>query len=111
MATKSILSEKSLAFAIRSAKCYKYLTENHKEFVLSKQFLKCSTSIGANIRESRNAESSSDFIHKLWIAQKEADETLYWLEVLYQASYKPQNNMSPYQVMQRNFRRWYVVVF
>ena len=56
--------------------------QNKKEFVLSKQILRSGTSIGANIRESKNAESNSDYLHKLSIALKEADETQYWLEVL-----------------------------
>ncbi len=61
---------------------YKYLIENKKEFVISKQLLRSGTSIGANVREARNAESDLDFIHKLGIAQKECDETIYWLEIL-----------------------------
>jgi four helix bundle protein len=84
---KSILQEKSLSFAIRWTKFYKFLIETHKEYVLSKQFLRSSTSIGANIREARNAESDMDFIHKLGISQKETDETLYWLEILYKSEY------------------------
>jgi four helix bundle protein len=56
--------------------------EAKKEFVISKQILRSGTSVGANYREAQNAESKSDFIHKLGIAQKECDETLYWLELL-----------------------------
>ena len=80
---RSVLKDKSFAFAIRVAKLYKYLCEIKKEYVLSKQLLRCGTAIGANVREANNAESISDFIHKLAIAQKEADETLYWLELLF----------------------------
>lgn len=80
---ENILKDKSFAFAIRIAKLYKYLVEVKKDFVLSKQLLRCGTSIGANIREANNAESPKDFIHKLSIAQKEIDETLYWLELLH----------------------------
>ncbi|MBL7737959.1 MAG: four helix bundle protein [Chitinophagaceae bacterium] len=80
---RSILKDKSFAFAVRVAKLYKHLSESKKEFVLSKQLLRSGTSIGANIREANNAESSADFIHKLAIAQKETDETLYWLELLF----------------------------
>ena len=79
---KNILRDKSFAFAVRIAKLYRYLVENKKEFVLSKQLLRSGTSIGANIREAYNAESKKDFIHKLAIAQKECDESLYWLELL-----------------------------
>ena len=79
---KNILRDKSFAFAVRIAKLYRYLAENKKEFVLSKQLLRSGTSIGANIREAYNAESKKDFVHKLAIAQKECDESLYWLELL-----------------------------
>ncbi|HMQ07366.1 MAG TPA: four helix bundle protein [Saprospiraceae bacterium] len=79
---KDILKEKSFAFALRVVKLYQFLTLEKKEFVLSKQFLRSATSIGANIRESKNAESGMDFIHKLAIAQKECDESLYWIELL-----------------------------
>ncbi len=79
---KNILKDKSFLFAIRVAKLYQYLNSIQKEFVLSKQVLRCGTSIGANVREANNAESSADFVHKLSIAQKEADETIYWLELL-----------------------------
>ena len=78
----SIVREKSFQFAIRIVRLYKYLNEKN-EYLLSKQLLRSGTSIGANIREALNAESKADFIHKFGIAQKEADETLYWLELLY----------------------------
>lgn len=79
---KSILKEKSFAFAIRTVRLYKYLKYSKNEFVLSKQLLRSGTSIGALIREAKNAESKMDFVHKLAIAQKECDETLYWIELL-----------------------------
>lgn len=81
--TGNTLHDKSLLFAVRIVNFHKFLTEQKKEFVISKQILRSGTSIGANIRESKNAESSSDYIHKLSIALKEADETQYWLEVLF----------------------------
>ena len=84
--SESVLQEKSLLFAVRIIKFYQHLCQNKKEFVLGKQILKSGTSIGANIRESRNAQSKADFINKLGIALKEADETLYWLEVLFRAN-------------------------
>ena len=82
-----ITKAKSLAFAIRIVKLYKHLSETHKEFVLSKQCLRSGTAIGALVREAEYAESKSDFIHKLGIAIKEANETLYWLELLSETKY------------------------
>jgi len=71
-----------MAFAIRIVQLYQYLTTEKKEFVMRRQILKSGTSIGANAREAENAESDADFIHKLSVAQKEANETLYWMELL-----------------------------
>ncbi len=76
------VKDKSFDFAVRIVNLYKYLVNTKKEFVLSKQLLRSGTSVGANVREAQNAESKKDFIHKLSIAQKECDETLYWLELL-----------------------------
>lgn len=84
---KSPLKSKSFAFAVRCINLYKYLVETKKEFVLSKQFLRSGTSVGANIREAQNAQSKADFIHKLSISQKECDETLYWLELLVETNF------------------------
>lgn len=84
---KSILKDKSFAFALRCIKLFQYLTETKREFIMSKQLLRSGTSVGANIREAQNAESKADFIHKLGIAQKECDETIYWLELLKAAGY------------------------
>lgn len=81
---KNILKDESFAFAIRVVNLYAYLKKEPKEFILSKQVLRSGTSIGACIRESMNAASKRDFIHKLTIALKGADETLYWLDLLYQ---------------------------
>lgn len=85
--TKSILKDKSFAFAIEIVKTYKILVEEKREYIMSKQILRSGTSVGANIREAKNAESTNDFIHKLGIAQKECDETLYWLELLKETEY------------------------
>ncbi|MBW6459760.1 MAG: four helix bundle protein [Bacteroidales bacterium] len=79
---KNIIREKSFLFAIQIVNLYKYLSNEKREYVMSRQLLKAGTSIGANVREADNAESKADFIHKMGIAQKEADETLYWLELL-----------------------------
>lgn len=84
---ENIVRDKSFRFAIRIVNLYKFLSEEKKEYVLSKQILRSGTSIGANIREADNAESKPDFIHKMGIAQKESDETLYWLELLAETRY------------------------
>ena len=78
----SVLREKSFAFALRVIKLYQYLGSEHREYVLSKQILRADTSIGANIDESVRAQSRTDFVHKLSIAQKEACETNYWIRLL-----------------------------
>jgi four helix bundle protein len=83
----NLIHEKSFAFALRIVKLYKYLRLEKKEFVLSKQILRSGTSIGALAHEASHAESSADFIHKLSIAQKEANETLYWLKLIHQSEY------------------------
>jgi len=84
---KNIIKDKSFLFAKRIIKLYKYLTDSKKEFVISKQLLRSGTAVGALVREAQNAESRADFIHKLGIAQKECDESLYWLELLYESDY------------------------
>jgi len=81
------VQEKSMQFAVRCVNLYKLLSVEKKEFVISKQLLRSGTSVGANIRESRNAQSLADFINKLNIALKEADETQFWLELLFRTEY------------------------
>ena len=81
------VQEKSMDFAVRCVNLYKYLSEEKKEYVISKQMLRSGTSVGANIRESRNAQSTADFINKLNIALKEADETQFWFELLNKTDY------------------------
>ena len=85
--SESIIKVKSFELAISGVNFYKYLVSDKKEFVMSKQFLRSITSIGANVREAINAQSKLDFIHKLAIAQKECDESLYWLELLKETKY------------------------
>ncbi|UQD56028.1 four helix bundle protein [Flavobacterium sp. K5-23] len=80
--SESIVKTKSFELAIRGVNFYKYLVSEKKEYIMSKQFLRSVTSVGANVREAVNAQSKPDFIHKLSIAQKECDESLYWLELL-----------------------------
>ena len=84
---ENMILNDSKTFAIRIIKLYKYLKEIKQEFVLSKQLLRCGTSIGANVRESIYGQSKPDFISKLSIALKEANETGYWLELLHETSY------------------------
>ena len=84
---KDVLKDKSYAFAIRIVRLSQYLQNEHKEFVLSRQILKSGTSIGALVREAKYAQSTLDFIHKLSIALKEANETYYWLSLMYDTNY------------------------
>ena len=77
----------SKSFALRIIKLYTYLKEEKKEYVMSTQLLRCGTSIGANVCESVNAQSKADFINKMNIALKEADESQYWLELLHESSF------------------------
>lgn len=82
MSTDSVAKQKSMAFAKRIVCLYRYLTEEHHEYIMAKQVLRSGTSIGANIAEAVYGSSRRDFLAKLQIAQKEAAETLYWLELL-----------------------------
>ena len=82
-----VLRDKTFQFSIRIVRLYRYLIEEKKEFVLSKQVLRCGTNPGAMVREAINAESGLDFIHKLSVAQKEISETQYWLELLFETGY------------------------
>ena len=97
MEKKNIVKEKSFLFGIEIVGLYKVLAER-KEFVLSRQMLRSGTSIGANIREAEQAQSKADFIHKLSISLKEANETEYWLELLFETQYISESeflNMKP----------------
>ncbi len=83
----SVLKDKSYKFALRCVKLNRFLNEEKREFVLSKQILRSGTSVGANIVEGNRAESMPDFIHKLSISLKEAFETEYWLNLLKDSEY------------------------
>lgn len=85
--SESIVKTKSFELAVRGVNFYKWFVSEKKEFVISKQFLRSVTSVGANVREAVNAQSKPDFIHKLSIAQKECDESMYWLEILKETNY------------------------
>lgn len=84
---ENIIKIKSFSFAKRIVNFYNYLCSEKKEYVISKQLLRSGTSIGANVFESDRAVSKKDFINKIGIAQKEADETLYWIELLHETGY------------------------
>lgn len=88
---ENIILIKTKQFALNSIEVYKYLTNEKKEYIMSKQFLRSSTSIGANAREGSRAQSKADFVSKMNIALKEADETLYWLELLKDSGYLDDN--------------------
>jgi four helix bundle protein len=96
MITKEFdIKKRTFNFAIASIRfCYS-LQESEKEYILSKQLIRSSTSVGANIRESRHAQSTKDFIHKLSIAQKECDETCYWLEIIEEIFNDHKDSISP----------------
>ena len=83
----NVVMDKSFAFAVKIVKLVKSIQDQKKEFILTKQLIRCGTSIGANIMEGNNGESKADFIHKLSIAQKECSETIYWLELLKETDY------------------------
>lgn len=84
---ENVIQQKSFGFAVRIINLFKYLCEEKKEFVLSKQILRCGTSIGANIEEAISGQSDKDFIAKVSIAQKEARETRYWLKLLSETNF------------------------
>ena len=84
---KNVIQEKSFAFSVRIVKLHKYLTLKKKEYILSNQICKSGTSIGANVAEAQRAQSTADFVAKLKIAMKEANETQYWLNLLHKTDY------------------------
>lgn len=88
----NVVKRKSFDFALEIVRICRVLVEEKREYVLSKQVLRSGTAVGALVRESEHAESKKDFIHKLAIALKEANETEYWLELLYQSNYLPEED-------------------
>lgn len=87
----SVTLDKSKDFAIRIVKLYKYLCGEKREFIMSKQLLRCGTSIGANLSEALYGISRNDFLAKIYISLKECAETKYWLEILYKTGYLSEN--------------------
>jgi four helix bundle protein len=84
---ENVVKVKSFAFAVRVVKLARFLQIKQREFVISKQVVRCGTAIGALVREAEQAESKLDFTHKMAIALKEANETIYWLELLHATDY------------------------
>lgn len=87
MKKNNLIQDKSYNFAVRIVKLYQYLVKEKQEFVLSKQILRCGTSIGANIEEAIGGQSERDFFAKMTIAYKEARETHYWIRLLFDTGY------------------------
>jgi len=92
--SKSIVGEKAYLFALRIIKAFKFLTQEQREFILSKQVLRSGTSIGALTREAEHAQSRADFVNKMNIALKEANETAYWLMLLKDSDYIDEKTFS-----------------
>ena len=90
--SKNIVKDKSFGFAIRIVRLYQFLVTDKKEYVLSKQLLRSGTSVGAMVREAEHAETKKDFIHKMAIAQKEINESIYWLELLKETEFESLNS-------------------
>ena len=84
---RSVAAEKSLDFAVRIVNAYKHLVREKKEYILSKQLVRCGTSIGANVAEAQRGQTKADFYAKMSIALKEANEAQYWIELLYRTDY------------------------
>jgi len=85
--SKNIVKDKCFGFAIRIVRLHQFLVTDKKEYVLSKQLLRSGTAVGALVREAEYAETKKDFIHKMAIAQKEINESIYWLELLKETDY------------------------
>ena len=84
---QNMILEKSMDFAVRIVKMYQYLSEEKKEFIMSKQLMRSGTSVGANVREASQGQSKKDFTAKMSISLKEAIESEYWLELMYKTGY------------------------
>ena len=84
---ENVIIRKSFAFSVRIVNLHRYLSQEKREYVISKQIYRSGTSIGANIAEAQRAQSTADFVAKMKIALKEANETQYWLQLLYETKY------------------------
>ena len=94
MEKENVIVEKSKSFALRIIRLYRYLCGEKNEYILSKQLLRSGTSIGANVKEAIRGQSKADFYAKMNISLKEASETEYWLELLYESGYIEKNHLS-----------------
>jgi four helix bundle protein len=92
---ENIVKEKSYAFALKIIRAYKFLNQEQREFILSKQMLQSGTAIGALLIESEHAQSKADFINKMSVALKEANETEYWLMLLKDSEYIDERSFDP----------------
>jgi len=110
MAKENLIKDKSFQFAIDIVSLYKYLEDDKKEFVMSKQLLKSGTSIGANVREAEFAQSKADFISKMSISLKEANETDYWLELLFKTNFIDEITFKEYQIKSSEILRLLVSI-
>ena len=102
MKKENIVYDKAYKFAIRIVKAYQFLSNEKKEFVISKQLLRSGTSIGANISEANGAISRADFSNKISLAYKECLETKYWLSLLKDTSFIDKKHLKVYILMQMN---------
>ena len=104
----NVIEEKSFNFAVRIVKLCRWLSEQKKEFVLSKQLLRSGTSIGANVTEAQRGQSMADFNAKMNIALKEAYETDYWLRLLYHTEYL---SVSEYESISNDSKEIVAILF
>ena len=93
---KNVVQEKSFDFAVRIVRLFQHLKKNKREFVISKQIIRCGTSIAANIEEAIGGSSKRDFLAKLKISYKEARETKYWLQLLHETDYLETSEFDPF---------------
>ena len=105
--SSNIIEQRSFNFAIRTVQLYKHLIKTKREFVMSKQLLRCGTSIGANVAEGEKGQSRADFNAKMNIAMKEANETYYWLRLMYKTGYL---NEREFLSMERDIREILAII-
>lgn len=110
IAKNNAIHIKSYAFAIRIVNAYKFLAESEKEFVLSKQLLRSGTAIGALVAEAHHAQSGADFLNKMNVALKEANETSYWLELLYKTEILADNIYNSLKVDNEELKKMLVCI-
>lgn len=110
IAKNNAIHIKSYAFAIRIVNAYKFLAESEKKFVLSKQLLRSGTAIGALVAEAHHAQSGADFLNKMNVALKEANETSYWLELLYKTEILADNIYNSLKVDNEELKKMLVCI-